>query len=146
VLSVDGTLCYYPGEDVKLAPLGTVFLDAVTKITMASDNSWPELPSFARPSALLALHTDARTYYLLADSPDTATSWLSKLQTELARIAPERAEFKDILGGTKVCVCVCVCVIISFRSSPLLAHQRTHTISRTHRHRRRHRHTHTHTH
>eukprot|EP00048_Salpingoeca_helianthica_P005630 m.89768 g.89768 ORF g.89768 m.89768 type:complete len:759 (-) comp13673_c1_seq1:46-2322(-) len=101
VLSVDGTLCYYLGEDVKLAPLGTVFMDTVTSLCFPSDNKWPELPAFARQAALMALSTDARTYYLLADAPDTAATWLAKLKAQTQTEADAEKEDKDILGATK---------------------------------------------
>lgn len=56
--------------------------------------TWPELPKDGRVGALVAVVTDARTYFLLADTPESASSWLTKLTIEWTRFRPER--YKDM--------------------------------------------------
>ena len=104
MLSPDGTLSYYPGDNPRYAPLGSVDLRVCTELRGPSEcGDWgSDVPRDTRADARLGVVTDARTYRLLCDTPENAAYWLTKLRAEWARVKPEaNAELSPFVGKVR---------------------------------------------
>lgn len=86
MLSADGVLNYFPGEDPKHAPLGTLNLGACAAVLGVSECAqWPDAPPSTRSDSRLALVMGSREYRLVCESPEHLVYWRSHLLAERAR-------------------------------------------------------------